>query len=288
VPTPAFAAALRVRRPRPPKALLDRLAEIGVTATRQAIALRDVSLGAIKKSLATLAGADLVGSVPVTAQHGPMNEPLRMARSLATLSLPIDGMQAVGRHFGATLNDVSAAIVDEGDSDAGTKASAMFVHLGAPGVPVVERIRQVAGALGAAKQELRSMSKSAAMTYGTAALGLAELVTATRVDRVTRAPANLVISNVPGRRERVYLDGAALVGMFPASIIAASVGLNVTLTSCHDHMDFGFIGNGTTMYDLPQLARHVRDAYEELDAAASKRRPAAATATRTRSAARQH
>jgi hypothetical protein len=53
-------------------------------------------------------------------------------------------------------------------------------------------------------------------------------------------------------------------------------------------MDFGFIGNGNTMYDLPQLARHVRDAYAELDAAASKRRPAAATATRTRSAASQH
>jgi hypothetical protein len=36
-------------------------------------------------------------------------------------------------------------------------------------------------------------------------------------------------------------------------------------------MDFGFVGNGKTMYDLPQLARHVQAAYQELKAAAPKR-----------------
>jgi hypothetical protein len=35
-------------------------------------------------------------------------------------------------------------------------------------------------------------------------------------------------------------------------------------------MDFGFVGNGATMHDLPDLARHVREAYEELKAAAAK------------------
>ena len=73
----------------------------------------------------------------------------------------------------------------------------------------------------------------------------------------------------------MYLNGAPLVGTFPVSAIAMSVGLNATLTSYHDRMDFGFVGNGATMYDLPELARHVQDAYEELKAAASKRRKAA-------------
>ena len=56
----------------------------------------------------------------------------------------------------------------------------------------------------------------------------------------------------------MYLNGAALVGTFPVSAIAMSIGLNATLTSYHDRMDFGFVGNGVAMYDLPQLARHVR------------------------------
>jgi diacylglycerol O-acyltransferase len=113
---------------------------------------------------------------------------------------------------------------------------------------------------------------------------MAELTTATHVDRVTPPLANMVISNVAGGREKLYLNGAALVGTFPVSAIAMSVGLNVTLTSYHERMDFGFVGCGATMYDLPQLARHTEDAYEELKAAASKRRVASERTARSRAA----
>jgi diacylglycerol O-acyltransferase len=309
IPTPAFAAEAAVRKPRPPKALVDRLAELGVTATRQTLALREVSVGALKKGLASLLGADPVGSAPFTAHRGPMNEPMPQARSIATLSLPLDEMHAVGKHFGATLNDLSVTIVDEGvhrylrqggrdfphrlvafcpvslrddgDTASGTKASAMFVHLGEHEATVVERIRQVVAAMGVAKQELRSMSKDAAMVYAVAVLGVAELTTSTHVDRVTPPLANMVISNVPGGRERLYLNGAALAGTFPVSAIAMSVGLNVTLTSYHESMNFGFVANGAAMHDLPVLARHVDDAYQEL-LAVSKRRTRRRSASRAR------
>jgi WS/DGAT/MGAT family acyltransferase len=241
-----------------------------------------------------------------------MNEPLQMARSVATLSLPLDEMHATGKHFGATLNDLAVTIVDEGvhrylrqtgrdfphrlvafcpvslrdegDTAAGTRASAMFVHLGEHEATVVERIEQVVAAMDAGKQELRSMSKDAAMVYAVALLGVAELTTATHVDRVTPPLANMVISNVPGGRDRLYLNGAALVGTFPVSAIAMSVGLNATLTSYHERMDFGFVGSGASMYDLPQLARHVEEAYEELKVAASKRRAVRERTARPRAA----
>jgi hypothetical protein len=129
------------------------------------------------------------------------------------------------------------------------------------------------------------MSKDAAMVYAVAALGAAELRSAPLVDRVTPPLANLVISNVPGGRERMYLNGAPLTGTFPVSAIAASVGFNATLTSYFDRMDFGFVGCGTTMYDLPELARHVRQAYEELRAAA-RRRGTSAARSRARSPAK--
>jgi WS/DGAT/MGAT family acyltransferase len=312
---PAFAAEQPVRKPRPPKDLVDRLAELGFSATRQTLAFRDVSFGAIRKRIARMLGAEPIGSAPFTAQRGPMNESLQMARSVATLSLPLDEMHAVGRHFDATLNDVAVTIVDEGvhrylrqtgrafphrlvafcpvslrgegDSEAGTQASAMFVHLGEHEATVVERIKQVVTAMGAGKQELRSMSKDAAMTYAVALLGIAELTTATHIDRVTPPLANVVISNVPGARQQMYLNGAPLVGTFPVSAIAMSVGLNATLTSYSDRMDFGFVGNGATMYDLPELARHVQQAYEELRLAASHRHAAVRAAARSRKAPRR-
>ena len=310
IPTPAFAIEQPVRKPRPPKALLDRLAEMGITATRQTMALRDIYLGAIRKGVSTLLGNDPRGTMAFSAHHGPMNEPLTMSRSLATLTLPLQEMREVGGHYGATLNDLSVTIVDEGihrylratgrrfphrlvamcpmslrdegDTATGTKASAMFVHLGGHDATVRERIAQVVDAMGAAKSELRSMSKDAAITYAVAALGLAELTCATHVDRVAPPLCNVVISNVPGGRQPLYLNGAELIGLFPVSAIAMSIGLNATLTSHHDRMDFGFVGNGATMYDLPALARHVMAAYEELKVAAHKSRKARSPAARAK------
>ena len=314
IPKPAFAAEVPVQKPRPPKAVVDRLAALGISATKQTLALRDVSVGALKKGLATLLGADPVGSAPFTAQRGPMNEPLQMARSVATLSLSLDEMRVVARHFGATLNDLAVTLVDEGvhrylrqtgrsfphrlvafcpvslrddgDTAVGTRVSAMFVHLGESDANVRERVAQVVAALGAGKQELRSMSKEAAMVYAVALLGTAELTAATHVDRVTPPLANIVISNIPGAREKMYLNGAALVGTFPIPPIAMSIGLNATLTSYYDRMNFGFVGNGVVMHDLPQLARHVQEAYEELKAASSGKRGARRRAARTRGAVR--
>ena len=299
IPTPAFAAPPSLRRPRPPKALLDRLAELGVSATQQTLALREVSVQALGKAVTSLLGARPVGSAPFTAHRGPMNEPLQMARSIATLSLPLEEMHRVARRFQATLNDLAVTLVDEGvhrylrgsgrafpqrlvafcpvslredgDTTAGTRASAMFVHLGEPEATVVERIGQVVAALGAGKQELRSMSADAAMVYAVALLGVAELTAATHVDRLAPPLANLVVSNVPGGRELRYLNGARLTGVFPVSAIAMSVGLNATLTSHHDRMDFGFVGNGAALPDLPRLAACVEAAYVELRTAAPTR-----------------
>jgi len=291
---PAFAAQMSLRKPRPPKALIERLADFGATATRQTLALKDVSLGALRKAFTARSGSDLGGSQPFTAHHAPMNEPMTMARSYATLSLPLEEMQQVGRDFGATLNDVAVTLVDEGvhrylrqtgrafphrlvamcpmslreegDLEAATKASAMFVHLGEPAAAVDERLRQVVARMAVAKQELRSMSKDAAMVYAIAALGLAELTNVSGIGRVTRPLANLVISNVPGSNQRMYVNGAPMLGTYPVSAVAASIGLNATLASYAGRMDFGFVGNGATMHGLPDLARHVADAYEELKA----------------------
>jgi WS/DGAT/MGAT family acyltransferase len=303
VPAPAFATKVPAHESQAPRELLERLAAFGVTATKQTRALRDVSVGALRKGLAALLGDDPGGSQPFTAHRTPMNEPLHAARSLATLSLPVEQMRAIGRHFGATLNDLAVTIVDEGlhrylratgracahrlvamcpmslrgegDHGTGTKASAMFVHLGDPKASVAERIAQVSSALGAAKEELRAMSTDAATTYAVAVLGLAELSQAPLVDRVAPPLANMVISNVPGGRERQYLNGAPLVGLFPVSAIAATVGFNATLTSCHNRMDFGFVGNGSAMHDLSSLAVQVQQAYEELQTAVRVTRPRA-------------
>ncbi len=298
VAKPAFALGVPAPRPRPPTPVTQRIADSIRAALTQVEALNQVSVGALRKTLAGLMGSHLDGSLPFTAQHAPTNEPLTMGRRFATLSLPLEEMHEIGRHFGATLNDVAVTVIDaglhaylretgrafshpfiamcpvslraEGDTAIGTRVSAMFVRLGEPGATVPERIRQVVDSVATAKKELGGMSKDAAMTYAVGVVAVAGLAASTHLDRVGHPACNLVISNVPGAREPRYLNAARLVGIYPVSALAASIGLNATLTSYHDHMDFGFVANAAAIDDLAELARHTLQAYTELKEAAGK------------------
>jgi len=59
-------------------------------------------------------------------------------------------------------------------------------------------------------------------------------------DRV--APAiNVIISNVPGPRQPLYLDGAEMKTYIPVSTIGEGMGLNVTVHSYLDELEFGLI-----------------------------------------------
>nr|WP_279628885.1 WS/DGAT domain-containing protein [Mycobacterium gastri] len=59
--------------------------------------------------------------------------------------------------------------------------------------------------------------------------------------------------------------------MYPTSALAASIGLNATLASYHDNMDFGFIANAAAIDDPTHLAHLTMQAHEKLKEAARTR-----------------
>ncbi len=300
VPLPAFAlppaSTVPTTAPPEPTPLLHKITDLIRNVVSQAGAMNQISMGMLRKALTTAIGVDPKGSLPFLAHHAPTNRPLKQGRRFATLSLPLEEMHDIGHRFGATLNDVATTIVDAGlhaylaevgepfahqfiamipvslrsddDTTVGTRASALFVRLGEPQAPVAPRIRQIVESVQVAKGELTGWSSDAAMTYGAGLLGLAVLGATTHVDQITPPVCNLVISNVPGVKEPRFLNGARLLGIYPVSALAASIGLNVTLSSYHDHMDFGFVANASAIDDVSSLADHTLLAYRELRAAA--------------------
>ena len=59
-------------------------------------------------------------------------------------------------------------------------------------------------------------------------------------DRIN-SPINVTISNVPGPRHPLYMAGARLKHSYPVSMVTDGMGLNITVTSYMDNMDFGII-----------------------------------------------
>jgi len=63
-------------------------------------------------------------------------------------------------------------------------------------------------------------------------------------------PVNVIISNVPGPRQPLYLDGAQMRTYIPVSTIAEGMGLNVTVHSYLDELEFGLIACRELVPDL--------------------------------------
>ena len=72
-------------------------------------------------------------------------------------------------------------------------------------------------------------------------------------DRARLLPFNVVISNVPGPRTPMYLSGARMENYIPVSIVTDGMGLNITVHSYLDRLDFGLIACRELVPDLWDL-----------------------------------
>jgi hypothetical protein len=104
--------------------------------------------------------------------------------------------------------------------------------------------------------------------------GVATLANRLRLGSVIRLPMNLVISNIPGPRETIYLDGARLLTHYPVSIPSHGNALNITVQSYGDRMDFGLVACRRTVPDVHTLRDCILEGWDELQRAAG-RQPAA-------------
>ena len=79
-----------------------------------------------------------------------------------------------------------------------------------------------------------------------------------------RPAINLVVSNVPGPREPLYIAGAKLAAIYSMGPILEGIGLNVTVWSYLDELGFGIVACPEIMPDLWDLVVDMHDALEEL------------------------
>ncbi len=92
----------------------------------------------------------------------------------------------------------------------------------------------------------------------------ARIVARTRIADRMNPPFNVVISNVPGPRHPLYLGGARMLSYFPVSAVAEGQGLNITVQSYLDQLDFGLIACRVLVPDVWDLIEDLKDAFGEL------------------------
>jgi hypothetical protein len=81
-------------------------------------------------------------------------------------------------------------------------------------------------------------------------------------------PFNLVVTNVPGPAQPLYVLGTKLQALAPAVNLSAGCGLGVALASYAGQLSFGLIADPHLVPDLGAFADALVASFEELEKAA--------------------
>jgi diacylglycerol O-acyltransferase / wax synthase len=76
--------------------------------------------------------------------------------------------------------------------------------------------------------------------------------------------ANLLVSNIPGPSEPMFLAGARLDAHYPVGAILHGLGLTIGVMRCNDHLDWGVICDRFEKDDAWSIVSAIQLAQQEL------------------------
>jgi len=218
---------------------------------------------------------------------------------LSVVRVPLADVKLIRRQLGGTVNDVVLAGVGGGlnrlfvsrgeDTDGlrlrvlcpvsvrsddqrgslGNKVSAIFVSLpvgtGAP----TDRLRDISAQTADLKEKRQALSADFL-------LNMSDYVAPTLMSLAARAVhrqpfVNLIVTNVPGPQQPLYMMGARLIEAFPIVPLTQNLTLVVGILSYDGTLHFGLWADRDAAGDLEVLAGGIEDAFAEMTKVATER-----------------
>jgi diacylglycerol O-acyltransferase len=245
---------------------------------------------------------EVQGARPVLdAPRAPFSGAPDARRVFATIGLPFDEIKAVRARTGVAFNDVVMAVIDGGlvrwmgdqghrmtrpllaavpvsaDEDggvrlSGNRLSSLLTSLATDCDDPLERLRRIAAAADQAKEVQRTLGPDmlerwVQFTPPGPFGGVMRLYSRLRLADRHPPAVNMVISNVPGPREPLFIAGAELVDFFSVGPVLEGMPLNITAWSYRGSMNFSVLASPRTCRDVRGLAQNLRDSLNELVAA---------------------
>ena len=243
-------------------------------------------------------------SVPLPVVHSPQvpwTAPLTARRSFATVTLPLPDLKRVRtKHEGVTLNDLVLAVVSGalrrwlaengqvprvsltagvpvGVEEAGAaprlggnRVSNMFTTLATDVDDPEERLQVIARTTSEAKEVLKRWGPRMMLDWTQFAppgpfAAVVRAYSRLRAASWHPSPFSVIVSNVPGPRERVTIGAARVAELYSVGPLVDGIGLNVTVWSYVDRMAFSLLSCPDLLPDVDRLASFLPDALAELD-----------------------
>lgn len=241
-----------------------------------------------------LQGKKDVMRLPFTAPRSIFNTELDSGRLILTCELPLNTIKKMSRQMGGSINDVLLAIcggalrryllsqkalpksslvagmpvsLKSASSDEGNKLSYILSPFFTDEGNDLRRLKRVIKTTSAAKSDMGKMSTTAAEDFYALLMAPTVLLTVTGNAMKVRPAINVIFSNVPGSREKLYLEGAELEALYPLSIVTDAMGLNITVVSHANKLCIAMASCPTQQPGIEQLGKLVKESYRDLQAA---------------------
>jgi diacylglycerol O-acyltransferase len=264
-----------------PLALFDTALEIVRSPTRM-VALPQDLMRAVRA---------LGHSVGAPAPPSMLNGPISSSRHLAFLKRPLDDLKRLaGRDSPVTVNDVVLAaacggmrrfLIGHGERPVKLKAmvpvnrreldkagvlgngiSFLFVDLPCDEPDASRRLRTIHAAMRDRKADGEPQGGESVL----GAVAHAPHVVQHVVSRLMASPRafNLVVSNIPGPRDPLYMLGCALEEVYPVVPLADRHAISIGLTTIGDGAFFGIYADPESVPEVEELARFIDESIDEL------------------------
>jgi WS/DGAT/MGAT family acyltransferase len=231
-----------------------------------------------------------------------LNKSISSERSFAGASISLSRAKALAKRAGGKLNDVVLALAsgvvrryldengalpqksltaavpislrEEGNTQANNQVFGMICGIATDIADPKERLQTIIAQSTKSKEMSHPLRAFMPQVSNISMLGtpilvqiLALLYSRSSLSDVLPPAANITVSNVPGPRQTLYAAGAELLHIFPVSISAHGLALNITVQSYRDQLDFGFIAGANIIPHVEVLCDMLPEEFERLDKA---------------------
>jgi diacylglycerol O-acyltransferase len=249
-------------------------------------AARESAAGALRVTRA------LTHSLLRAAPSSALNGPLSPLRRLAWTERPLRDLQTVKRTYGTTVNDVMLAAVAggmrayltrHGERPVALKAmvpvnvrdkrdvlgnhiSFVFAELPCDEPDPLGRLYRVHATMSQRKRDREPEGADFALKAAEHTPGVVQHA----ISRIIASPRtfNLVVSNIPGPAEQLYMLGCPLRATYPVVPLADRHAVSVGMTTVRDRACFGVYADRQALPDADTLAHDIDNAITELLAGA--------------------
>lgn len=290
-----------VRKPTTPERAILGMHDMAANLVNQQLNIMEAipkAIGQMANVGASVASGKL-GLPQLVAPKTPFNGTIQQKRSYCARSVSLADVKAISKATNSKVNDVVMAICsgalrsylnkkhklpdapltafvpistrEAGNTDSNNQVFGMNCALATNYSDPLKRLEKIKGESGTSKAmagSVKDLSPNDYTLIGAPMLlpALMSMYGQSGLADILPNAVNLTISNTAGPPFPLFCAGAKVTALYPVSIPIHGIGLNLTVQSYLEHMDFGLTADHASVPDIADLGDLIVDSFEELRA----------------------